>query len=141
ELHWRLPVASSKRTRSIMSSELSSHGSSTIPYVPVAGQREGAAERRRVFPYRFPRDPRLLGGKFTVAENARRLLRFFYFERRLMHALGAWTLSIPEFEVKLETGRHIFWHADAARLLRERLSEQELRPKAIDEFRDAEIDG
>ena len=44
-----------------------------------------------------------------------------------MQALGAWTLSIPEFEVKLETGRHIFYHADAARLLRERLSEQEMR--------------
>jgi hypothetical protein len=92
------------------------------------------------FPYRFPRDGRLLGGKFTVAENGRRLLRFFYFERRLMQALGAWTLSIPEFEVKLETGRHIFWHADAARLLRERLSEQEMRLKDIDAFRDAEID-
>ncbi|HEU0010031.1 MAG TPA: hypothetical protein VFT34_09480, partial [Verrucomicrobiae bacterium] len=122
-----------------MSSEMSSNGSS-IPYVPVAGQREGAAERRKVFPYRFPRDPRLLGGKFTVAENARRLLRFFYFERRLMHALGAWTLSIPEFEVKLETGRHIFWHGDAARLLRERLGEQETRPKEVDAFRDADID-
>jgi hypothetical protein len=43
--------------------------------------------------------------------------------------------------VKLETGRHIFYHADAARLLRERLSEQELRLKDIDAFRDAEIDG
>lgn len=112
-----------------------------IPYSPVTGQREAAAERRKAFPYRFPRDGRLLGGKFTVAENARRLLLFFYFERRLMQALGAWTLSIPEFEVKLETGRHIFWHADAARLLRERLSEQELRVKDIDTFRDAEIDG
>jgi len=112
----------------------------TIPYAPVAGQREAAVERRKSFPYRFPRDGRLLGGKFTVAENARRLLRFFYFERRLMQALGAWTLSIPEFEVKLETGRHIFYHADAARLLRERLSEQELRLKDIDAFRDAEID-
>ena len=112
----------------------------TIPYAPVPGQREAAAERRKAFPYRFPRDGRLLGGKFTVAENARRLLRFFYFERRLMQALGAWTLSIPEFEVKLETGRHIFWHADAARLLRERLSEQEIRLKDIDAFRDTEID-
>src|SRR6266850_7878155 len=112
----------------------------TIPYAPVAGQREAAAERRRAFPYRFPRDGRLLGGKFSVAENARRLLRFFYFERRLMQALGAWTLSIPEFEVKLETGRHIFYHADAARLLRERLTEQEMRPPAIDSFREAEID-
>jgi hypothetical protein len=112
----------------------------TIPYIPIAGQREAAAERKKTFPYRFPRDPRLLGGKFTVAENSRRLLRYFYFERRLTQALGAWTLSIPEFEVKLETGRHIFWHADAARLLRERLSEQELRLKDVDAFRDADVD-
>lgn len=75
-----------------------------------------------------------------MAENARLLLRFFYFERRIMQALGAWTLTIPEFEVKLETGRHIFYHADAARLLRERLTEQEMRPREIDAFRDAGID-
>lgn len=79
-------------------------------------------------------------GKFSVAENARRLLRFFYFERRLMQALGAWTLSIPELETKIETGRHIFFHADAARALRERLTEQEMRPRDVDAFRDAEID-
>ena len=103
-------------------------------------QRLAAARRRGTFPFRFPRDGRPLGGKFTVAENARRLLRFFYFERRLMQALGAWTLSIPEFEVKLETGRHIFYHADAARFLRERLTEQEMRTREIDAFRDPEID-
>jgi len=113
---------------------------SKIPNVHIGDQHQAAAERRRRFPYRFPRDPRLLGGKFTVAENARRLLRFFYFERRLMHALGAWTLSLPEFEVKLETGRHIFYHADAARLLRERLSEQETSCKTVDAFRDADVD-
>ena len=96
-----------------------------IPTVRVAGQREAAIERKSRFPFKFPRDPRPLGGKFTVKENARRLLRFFYFERRLMQALGAWTLTIPEFEVKLETGRHIFFHADAARMLRERLTEQD----------------
>jgi len=105
----------------------------------LAGQREAAAERRAKYPYRFPVDRRQLGGKFTVKENSRRLLRFFYFERRLMHALGSWTLTIPEYEVKLETGRHIFWHADAARFLRERLTEQEYRPKVIDAFRDPEI--
>jgi len=86
----------------------------TIPAISFDHQRAAAEERRRAFPYRFPRDSRQLGGKYSVAENARRLLRFFYFERRLMQALGAWTLSIPEFEVKLETGRHIFYHADAA---------------------------
>ncbi len=106
----------------------------------LAGQREAAAERRARFPYRFPVDRRQLGGKFTVKENSRRLLRYFYLERRLMHALGSWTLTIPEYEVKLETGRHIFWHADAARFLRERLTEQEFRPKVIDAFRDPEID-
>jgi hypothetical protein len=111
-----------------------------IPTVRVAGQREAALERKARYPFKFPRDARPLGGKFTVKENARRLLRFFYFERRLMQALGSWTLAIPEFEVKLETGRHIFWHADAARFLRERLTEQEMRPKAIDAFRDPEID-
>lgn len=111
-----------------------------IPYVPIDGQRAASAQRRQAYPFRFPRDGRLLGGRFTVAENARRLLRFFYFERRLMQALGAWTLSVPEFEVKLEMGRHIFYHADAARLLRERLTEQEMRLKDIDGFRDAGID-
>ncbi len=112
----------------------------TVPTVSFDHQRAAAEERRRAYPYRFPRDARQLGGKYSVAENARRLLRFFYFERRLMQALGAWTLSIPEFEVKLETGRHIFYHADAARLLRERLNEQEMRLRDIDAFRDPEID-
>ncbi|MBI1842423.1 MAG: hypothetical protein HYR88_16420 [Verrucomicrobia bacterium] len=112
----------------------------SIPARLIPGQREAASERRRKFPFRFPRDGRVLGGQFTVAENSRRLLRFFYFERRLMQALGAWTLSIPEFEVKLETGRHIFWHADAARALRERLSEQEKKLSEIDAFRDPEVD-
>lgn len=103
-------------------------------------ERVKSAERARTFPYRFPRDRRQLGGKFSVEENAKLLRRFFYFERRLMQTLGAWTLSIPEFEVKLETGRHIFYHADAARMLRERLSDQELRFPEIDAFRDEAVD-
>ena len=49
----------------------------------VAGQREAAAERRARYPYHFPVDRRQLGGKFTVKENGRRLLRYFYLERRL----------------------------------------------------------
>jgi hypothetical protein len=103
-------------------------------------ERTAAARRRAEYPYRFPRDPRKLGGKFTVEENSKRLLRFFYFERRLAQALGSWTLTIPDFEVKVETGRHIFAHADAAKRLRDRLNEQERRLTEIDTFRDAEID-
>src|SRR5262249_39047805 len=123
------------------SDQAASHGGEQpIPAISRPGERHAAAERARAYPFRFPRDRRQLGGKFSVAENARRLLRFFYFERRLMQALGAWTLSIPEFEVKLETGRHIFYHADAARAFRERLHEQEQRFADIDQHRDAEID-
>ncbi|MSU19899.1 MAG: DUF455 family protein [Pedosphaera sp.] len=111
-----------------------------IPTISRPEERAAAEDRRKAYAYRFPRDRRQLASKFSVAESARRLRRFFYFERRLMQALGAWTLSIREFEVKLETGRHIFFHADAARQLRERLSEQEMRLTGIDEFRDSEID-
>ena len=110
------------------------------PVVSSPDDRRQAAERRASFPYRFPRDPRPLGGQFSVQENARRLLRFFYFERRLAQALGSWTLAIPEFEVKVETGRHIFYHADAANTLRTRLSEQEQSLKTVDAFRDEAID-
>ncbi|MHB8970697.1 MAG: ferritin-like domain-containing protein [Pirellulaceae bacterium] len=108
--------------------------------VSFPASREAAAERRQAFPYRFPRDPRAMGGRFSVQENARRVLRFFYFERRLAQALGSWTLAIPEFEVKIETGRHIFYHADAAQTLRTRLSEQEQSLKIVDAYRDEPID-
>src|SRR5438034_4902953 len=113
---------------------------SEIAAISRPQERLAAEERKQSYPYRFPRDHRRLGGKFSVSESARRLLRFFYFERRLAQALGAWTLSVPEFEVKLEMGRHIFYHADAARQFRERLTEQEMRLKAIDGYRDDEID-
>jgi hypothetical protein len=112
----------------------------TIPVASREHERVAAAQRRAAFPYHFPRDQRRLGGAFTVDENARRLQRFFYLERRLSHALGSWTLAIGEFEVKVETGRHIFWHMDAARILRARLNEQERRLVQIDDFRDPQID-
>jgi hypothetical protein len=115
-------------------------GPSPFPAHSWPAERAEAQRRKNEFPYRFPLDPRALGGKFSVAENARRLLRFFYFERRLAQAIGAWTLAIPEFEVKLESGRHLFFHADAANGLRDRLREQEQGFAAIDGFRDVEVD-
>ncbi len=111
-----------------------------FPPASRPAERAAAAARRAAFPYRFPRDQRKLGGAFTVDENSRRLLRFFALERSISHGLGSWTLAIPEFEVKVETGRHIFWHMEAARILRQRLNEQEQRISQIDEFRDADLD-
>ncbi len=112
----------------------------TIPPVSRPEQHTAATERRAAYPYRFPKDRRRMGGKFTVEQGAERLLRFFYLERRLGQGLGSWTLTIPDFEVKLETGRHLFWHFDAAKRLRDRLFEMEYRLPQIDSYRDAEID-
>jgi hypothetical protein len=111
-----------------------------FPAVSRHAERQAAEERRRAFPYRFPREQRSLGGKFGVEENARRLLRFYYLERRLAQALGAWTLSIPELEVCIETGRHIFWHMDAAKTFRDRVYEQETRREDIEAYRNDDID-
>ncbi len=130
----------SQKSKSNGSGQKPEPRSDNFPVVSWDEPRNAAKQRREAFPFRFPRDHRELGGKFNVKENARRLLRFFYFERRLAQSIGAWTLAIPEFEVKVESGRHLFYHADAARLLRERLSEQEMSLKAVDSFRDAEID-
>src|SRR5438067_1412736 len=94
-----------------------------IPSSSRKAERESAAERRAGYPYTFPRDPRRMGGKFSVEENGLLLLRYFYFCRRLSHGLGSWTLSMPDFEVMVETGRHIFWHMDAANRFRQRLNE------------------
>lgn len=123
-----------------MMSNSNGHGAKALPAVSREDERAAAAKRRAEYPYHFPRDTRPMGGKFTVEENARRLLRFFYFARRMAQGLGSWTLSIPDFEVKVETGRHIFWHADSANRLRERLHQQEMKLADIDGFRDAEID-
>ena len=61
----------------------------TIPTVSFAHQRAAAEERKAAYPYRFPRDRQAAWGQIFGRENARRLLRLFYFERRLMQALGA----------------------------------------------------
>ena len=116
------------------------HRSEQFPCASRPAQRQAARNRERSYPYRFPRDRRPLGGKFSVDENGRRLLRYFYLARRLAHGLGSWTLSIPDFEVMVETGRHIFWHMDAAYALRRRLNELEMSIKAVDGYRNEDLD-
>ena len=71
--------------------QLEDSGLRSGQYVVVSKpeERAAAAARRAAYPYRFPSETRHLGGKFGVDENARRLLRYFYFERRLSQALGS----------------------------------------------------
>src|SRR5581483_1293566 len=89
--------------------------------------------------YNFPKDQRRLGGDFSVEENAKRLLRFFYFERNILRALAGWSMGTPEFEVKVEFGRHIYWHAEAGMKIRTRLSELRTAEETTDKFQSAEI--
>ena len=44
--------------------------------------------------YNFPKDPRQIGGAYTVEENAKLLLRYFYFERLLLRSRAVLRLQI-----------------------------------------------
>lgn len=90
--------------------------------------------------YRFPNDPRQIGGAYTVEENARLLQRYFYFERLLTRALAGWSMGTPEFEVKIEYGRHMYYHVEAADAIRTRVTELRISREALDEYRDDEIE-
>ena len=66
-----------------------------IPPVRRPEAQRAAAQRRERIPLPLSARQPALGGKFSVAENARRLLRFFYFERRLAQALGPGPWRFP----------------------------------------------
>ena len=89
--------------------------------------------------YNFPKDLRRLGGDFTVEENSKRLLRFFLFERNILRSLAGWIMGTPEFEVKVEFGRHIYWHADAGMKIRTRLTELRTAEETTDKFASDDI--
>jgi hypothetical protein len=89
--------------------------------------------------YNFPKDLRRLGGDFTVEENAKRLLRFFLFERNTLRAIAGWSMGTPEFEVKVEFGRHIYWHAEAGMKIRTRLTELRTAEETTDKFQSDDI--
>ncbi len=89
--------------------------------------------------YNFPKDPRRLGGDFTVEENVDRLLRFFLFERNILRSIAGWSMGTPEFEVKVEFGRHIYYHAEAGMKLRTRLTELRTAEETTDKFQSDDI--
>jgi hypothetical protein len=89
--------------------------------------------------FEFPKDARRLGGDFTVEENVKRLLRFFLFERNILRATAGWSMGTPEFEVKVEFGRHIYWHADAGMKFRTRLTELRTAEETTDKFSSDDI--
>ncbi len=90
--------------------------------------------------YRFPQDPRVLGGAYSVELNAKLLQRYFYFERLLLRAHAGWSMGTPEFEVKVEYGRHIYYHSEAAMAFQKRLGELRISPEIVDQYRNEEIE-
>jgi hypothetical protein len=103
------------------------------------GSRELHGSGEILSKFDFPKDTRKLGGAYRVDENAELLLRYFLFERLLLRAQAGWLMGTPEFEVKVEYGRHINYHAEAAMAIRTRLGELRTSEETTDAFTDASI--
>jgi len=71
----------------------------------------------------LPPDTRRLGGSFDVQESGRRVVRYQVVSCHTMRLLGGWLAKIPEYELKLEIGRHVWQDAQAAEALRLRTGE------------------
>jgi uncharacterized ferritin-like protein (DUF455 family) len=71
----------------------------------------------------LPPDRRQLGGALDVRESGRRVVRYQVISFALMRLLGGWLAKIPEYELKLEIGRHVWQDAQAAEALRVRSGE------------------
>jgi hypothetical protein len=104
------------------------------------GSRELHGSGEILAKFDFPNDERKLGGAYRVDENAELLLRYFLFERLLLRAQAGWLMGTPEFEVKIEYGRHIYYHSEAAMKFRTRLTELRTSEETTDEFTDPEIE-
>ncbi|MDQ3811001.1 MAG: DUF455 family protein [Chloroflexota bacterium] len=71
----------------------------------------------------LPPDPRRLGGRLDVRESGRRVVRYQMASFAIMRLLGGWLAKIPEYELKVEIGRHVWQDAQAAEALRVRTGE------------------
>src|SRR5712691_12289915 len=71
----------------------------------------------------LPPDGRRLGGSMDVRESGRRVTQYQVVSFILMRLLGGWLAKIPEYELKLEIGRHVWQDAQAAEALRVRTGE------------------
>jgi uncharacterized ferritin-like protein (DUF455 family) len=71
----------------------------------------------------LPPDTRRLGGTFDVREGGRRVVRYQMVTFQVMRLLGGWLAKVPEYELKLEIGRHVWHDAQAAESLKQRTAE------------------
>jgi uncharacterized ferritin-like protein (DUF455 family) len=92
------------------------HETRTAPVLTDASAVHGLAAL-------LPPDTRRLGGTFNVHEAGRRVVRYQMVTFHAMRLLGGWLAKIPEYELKLEIGRHVWQDAQAAEALKQRTAE------------------
>jgi hypothetical protein len=88
----------------------------------VVNQQTEGARAAEVLPL-LPPDARRLGGSLDVRESGRRIVRYQMVSFAVVRLLGGWLAKVPEYELKLEIGRHVWQDAQAAEALRVRSGE------------------
>ena len=68
-------------------------------------------------------DPRVVGGAFSVNENARRILNYRFAENVCMTAAAGWASSTPSIKVKFALGEHCYHDSIHSFWLGQRLPE------------------
>jgi hypothetical protein len=79
-----------------------------------------------------PWDRRVLPGRFSVEETARRVGHYKWTEMRIFELMGGWVATVPELDIKLRLGTHCYHHAWHSELWHKRLPElRELNPERL----------
>jgi hypothetical protein len=79
-----------------------------------------------------PWDRRVLPGRFTVEETARRVGHYKWTEMRIFELMGGWVATVPELDIKLRLGTHCYHHAWHSELWHKRLPElREMNPERL----------
>lgn len=73
---------------------------------------------------------------FGVEENARILHRFAYLERQFMQVVAGHLIGVPEWEVKILLGRHLYEDSEHHQLLRTRITELRKSERSVDRVPD-----
>lgn len=74
-----------------------------------------------------------------VAENAGRLHRLAYLERRCLLVMAAHLPTVPEWEIKLLLGRHLYEDAEHHQSLRTRIAELRRSESSVDRCPDPDL--
>jgi hypothetical protein len=79
-----------------------------------------------------PWDRRVLPGRFSVEETARRVGHYKWTEMRIFELMGGWVATVPELDIKFRLGTHCYHHAWHSELWHKRLPElREMNPERL----------